>query len=72
MPDGKLSYYPVDLGLYVQLGVLHHHQLQLDRHYSVILSDGNSFGGYFDLERFNRGEDSILDQKYKKQISWDL
>ena len=38
-------------------------------------SDGNSFGGDVVLDSFNvafRDEDSILDQKYEKQILWDL
>ena len=43
--------------------------------YSVMQSDRNSFGGDVVLDSFNmsyRDEDSILDQKYEKQISWDL
>ena len=43
--------------------------------YSVMKSDGNSFCGDVVLDSFNtayRDEDSILDQKYEKQISWDL
>ena len=38
-------------------------------------SDGNSFCGDVVLDNFNmsyRNEDSILDQKYEKQIFWDL
>ena len=38
-------------------------------------SDGNSFCGYGVLDNFNtvyRDYDSILEQKYEKQISWDL
>ena len=43
--------------------------------YSVMQSDGNSFCGDVVMDSFNtsyRDEDSILDQKYEKQISWDL
>ena len=43
--------------------------------YSVMQSDGNSFYGDVVLDGFNmsfRDEDSILEQKYKNQISWDL
>ena len=42
--------------------------------YTVLQSDGHSFCVYVVLDSFNmsyRDEDSILDQKYKKQISWD-
>ena len=38
-------------------------------------SDGNSFCGDVVLDGFNmsyRDEDSILEQKYEKQITWDL
>ena len=38
-------------------------------------SDGNSFCGDVVLDSFNtvyRDDDSILEQKYEKQISWDL
>ena len=38
-------------------------------------SDGNIFCGYVILDGFimsERDEDSILEQKYEKQISWDL
>ena len=38
-------------------------------------SDGNSFCGDVGLGSCNmsyRDEDSIVDQKYEKQISWDL
>ena len=38
-------------------------------------SDGNSFCGdvvFGSVNMVNRDEDSILDQKYEKQISWDL
>ena len=38
-------------------------------------SDGNSFGGDVVSYNFNMvyiDEDSILDKKYEKQISWDL
>ena len=40
--------------------------------HSVMQSDGNSFGGNVVLDSFNkvcRDRDSILDQKYEKQIS---
>ena len=43
--------------------------------YSVMQSDGSSFCGDVVLDGFNmsyRDEDSILEQKYEKQISWDL
>ena len=43
--------------------------------YSVMQSDGNSFCGDVVLGSFNvsyRDEDSILEQMYYKQISWDL
>ena len=42
--------------------------------YSVMQSDGNRFYGYVVLDSFNmayRHEDSVLDQKYEKQISRD-
>ena len=45
------------------------------RVYSVMQSDGNSFGGDVVLDSFNmlyRDEDSMLEQKYEKQLSWDL
>ena len=38
-------------------------------------SDGNSFWGDVVLNSFKkayRDEDSILEQKYEKKISWDL
>ena len=38
-------------------------------------SDGNSYCGDVVLDSFNmtyRDEDGILDQKYEKQIFWDL
>ena len=40
-------------------------------------SDGNSFYGDVDLDSFSKpyrdeDGDSVLDQKYEKQISWDL
>ena len=38
-------------------------------------SDGNSFCGDVVLGSFNssyRDEDSILEQRYEKQISWDI
>ena len=43
--------------------------------YSLMQSDGNSFGGDVVSYNFNMvyiDEDSILDKKYEKQISWDL
>ena len=45
------------------------------QYYSVMQSDGNSFCGDVVLGSFNisyRDEDSILEQKYEKQISWDF
>ena len=47
----------------------------MDGRYSVMQSDGNSFRGDVVLDSCNmsyRDEDNILDQKYEKQISWDL
>ena len=41
----------------------------------VMQSDGNNFCGDVVSDGFNmsyRDEDSILEQKYEKQISWDL
>ena len=43
--------------------------------YSVMQSDGNSFCGDVVWDGFNmsyRDEDSILEQHYENQISWDL
>ena len=43
--------------------------------YGVMHSDGNSFFGDVVLVSFNmsyRDEESILEQKHEKQISWDL
>ena len=43
--------------------------------YGVIQPDGNSFFGDAVLDSFNMSygnEDLILNQKYEKQISWDL
>ena len=39
--------------------------------YSEMQSDGNSLCGDVVLDNFNIDEDSILNQKCKKQISWD-
>ena len=41
----------------------------------VTQSDGNRFCGDVVFDSFNmayRDEDSILDQKYEKQVFWDL
>ena len=38
--------------------------------YSVMQSDGNSFCGDVVLDMLYRDEDSILDQKYEKQITY--
>ena len=43
--------------------------------YGVTQSDGNSYGGKVVLDSFNmayRDEDNIYDQKYEKQIFWNL
>ena len=43
--------------------------------YSVMQSDGKSYGGYVVFYNFNmvyRDKDSICDQKYDKQIFWNL
>ena len=43
--------------------------------YSVMQSDGNNFREDIVFDSFDisyRDEDSILDKKFKKQISWDL
>ena len=43
--------------------------------YSVMQSDETGFCGDVVLDSFNmayRDEDRILEQKYEKQISWDL
>ena len=43
--------------------------------YSLMQSDGNIFGEDVVLKSFNivySDEDSVEDQKYEKQICWDL
>ena len=49
--------------------------LPLGKRYSVMQSNGNSSYGDVVLNSFNKGyrdKDSILEQKYKKRIFWDL
>ena len=49
--------------------------LYLENTYSVMQSDGNSFGGVVVSDSFNktfRDEDNNLDQVYKKQICSDF
>ena len=63
----------VSIIVYIQDG-----QINIDAflpYYSLMQSDGNSLSGDVVLDSFNmlyRDEDSILYQKYGKQISWDL
>ena len=47
-------------------------RLNLRRSTIQMQPDGKNFCGDIVLDSLNRDEDSKLDQKYEKQISWDL